>query len=67
MKDDITLRKAAAIKTARSIIRLKHSLAADEELNRVLPQVELAFDRAVNGGELPDVAELIAAQVLLTE
>ena len=64
MKDDITLRKAAAIKTARSIIRLKHSLAADEELNRVLPQVELAFDLAVNSGTLPEVGELIATLVI---
>jgi len=64
MKDDITLRKAAAMKTARSIIRLKHSLAADEELNRVLPEIELAFDLAVNSGILPEVSEVLTALVL---
>ena len=57
MKDDIALRKAALMKAARSAVRLKHSLAADEELNRVLPELERRFDAAVQNGILPSVAE----------
>lgn len=57
--DDIALRKAALLKAARSMVRLRHSIAADEELNDVLPAVERAFDKAVQTGELPEVALLL--------
>lgn len=56
-KDDIALRRAALLKAARSAVRLKHSIAADAELNNVLPALELAFDSAVRQGRLPEVAE----------
>jgi hypothetical protein len=58
-KDDIQLRKAALLKAARSAIRLKHSLAADAELNEALPMLEAAFDTAVQRGTLPNVATLL--------
>jgi|GEM_PF-3446357 len=60
MKDDIAMRKAALLKAARSMVRLRHSLAADAELNEVLPQVENAFNKSVQDGQLPQVSQLLA-------
>lgn len=51
-KSEIEMRRAALAKTARSLVRLKHSLAADEELNTVLPETLAEFDGAVARGEL---------------
>lgn len=42
-------------KTAQTLIRLKHSLAADEEINRVLPDTLEQFDEALANGELLEV------------
>lgn len=42
-------------KTLRTLVRLKHSLAADEELNRVLPETLHEFDAALTRGELQDL------------
>ncbi len=39
-------------KAARTLIRLKHSLKADEELNDVLPDALEQFDNALVAGEL---------------
>jgi hypothetical protein len=64
-KDDIALRKAAMLKAARSAVRLKHSLAADAELNERLPELERQFDAAVKGGTLPDVARMLREGGLL--
>ena len=58
-KDDIELRRAALLKAARSAIRLKHSLAADAELNEVLPELESRFMQYVQRGEVPEVALLL--------
>ena len=58
-KDDIELRRAALLKAARSAVRLRHSLAADAELNERLPELERAFNTAVSNGDLPDVARML--------
>lgn len=58
-KDDIELRRAALLKVARSAIRVKHAVAADAELNEVLPKLQRAFDAAVQRGELPNVAAML--------
>lgn len=39
-------------KAMRTLVRLKHSLAADEELNEVLPDKLDEFDNAVASGAL---------------
>lgn len=49
-KTEIEVRKGQMLKAARTAIRLKHSLAADEELNRKLPDLERDFDEAVAEG-----------------
>lgn len=57
--DDIELRRKAMFKAARSAVRLRHSLAADAELNELLPALETAFDTYIAGGTLPDVAVML--------
>lgn len=48
--------KFELLKAVRAGIRAKHAIAADRELNEVLPSVEERFDRLVNTGELPEKA-----------
>jgi hypothetical protein len=48
---DIELQRAQLLKALRTNIRLKHSLAADEEINEKLPAFEAAFDKAVQSGK----------------
>jgi len=58
-KDDIALQRAAVLKAARSMVRLRHSIAADEELNELLPAIEREFDSAVQRGLLPDPSAVL--------
>lgn len=53
------MKRANVAKTTRTLIRLKHSLAADEEINAVLPDTLDEFDAALASGELKDVAQRI--------
>ena len=46
------LEKAKIAKATRTLIRLKHSLRADEEINDVLPDTLDEFDEALARGEL---------------
>ncbi len=46
------MERAKIEKAARTLIRLKHSLKADEELNEVLPDALEQFDNALVQGEL---------------
>ncbi len=48
--DDVAAAKADAKKIARTLIRLKHSLAADSELRKVVPEVTETIDKAVADG-----------------
>lgn len=50
--------KAEMVKTLRAAVRLKHSLAADRELNEVLPAAEQAFDSAIQRGVLPSAIDV---------
>lgn len=54
-KTPAELEKARIQKVARTLIRLKHSLAADEELNQVLPDTLADFDEALARGELKEL------------
>jgi hypothetical protein len=45
------------IKATRTLLRLKHSLNADEELNNVLPDRLEDFDKAVQSGELKQLSD----------
>ena len=44
--------KAKLLKLARTLIRAKHSAAADDELNDKLPILELAIDKAIQSGRV---------------
>lgn len=55
-KDKVDLQRASMLKIIRTAVRLKHSIAADEELNEVLPKAEAKFNAAVLRGEIPDPA-----------
>lgn len=48
--------KKAMIKTARAGVRVKHSIAADYELNDVLPDLEERIDAAILGGERLEIS-----------
>jgi hypothetical protein len=54
-KTEVEMNRAALLKTARTLTRLKHSLAADQELNDLLPMTLREFDDAVARGELRSV------------
>lgn len=47
-------KRANALKTLRSAIRLKYSILADEELNRRLPAFDKQFAKAWQDGVLLD-------------
>ena len=51
-KSEAELERAAIVKATRTLLRLKHSLAADREINEVLPARLDEFDSAVQRGEL---------------
>lgn len=51
-KSEAELERAAITKATRTLVRLKHSLAADREINSVLPDRLDEFDAALQRGEL---------------
>lgn len=54
-KTPAEMEKAKVTKAARTLIRLKHSLAADEEINSILPDTLEEFDEALARGELREL------------
>lgn len=59
-KDQVEQARANLIKVMRSAIRLRHSIAADEELNLKLPAAEKVFNAQVLRGELPDPVDVLS-------
>lgn len=51
-KSEVEMERARIAKVTRSLIRLKHSLKADEELNNLLPDTLKEFDDSVQAGKL---------------
>jgi arginine/lysine/ornithine decarboxylase len=54
-KSPADLKKAQIAKATRALVRLKHSLAADEEINSILPDTLGEFDEAYANGELKEL------------
>lgn len=54
-KTPAEMERAKVTKTARTLIRLKHSLKADEEINSILPDTLEEFDEALARGELKEL------------
>ena len=50
--------RANMLKTIRAAVRLRYSIAADEELNRVLPEAEKKFNAAVLDGKVPAAIDI---------
>lgn len=46
------MQRQSVVKATRTLIRLKHSLAADEEINATLPDTLKEFDDALANREL---------------
>ena len=53
-RDKVDQARADLLKTIRAGVRLRHSIAADNELNEVLPLAQKRFDDAVLRGRLPE-------------
>lgn len=53
---DIEMLERNLVKAIRSQVRLKHSLAADRELNLILPAVKLEFEKAIKEGRAAEFA-----------
>jgi len=53
MRGEIEQQLANRLKVLRAAIRLKHSIAADEELNRLLDEEKKKFLKQVQQGKLP--------------
>ncbi len=51
-KSKSQMERAKLIKASRTLLRLKHTLAYDEELNNVLPDQLAQFDDALAKGNL---------------
>lgn len=51
-KTEIEMERDKITKITRNLIRLKHSLNADEEINNVLPDTLAEYDAALQAGEL---------------
>ena len=49
---------ADRIKTVRTAIRLKHSLAADRELNETIDRMKAEFFAKVQNQEIPDALNI---------
>jgi hypothetical protein len=59
-KDLVEVQVAATVKTVRSLIRMKYSLLADQEINETIPDIEeAAMAAAVEGKPFaPDYAAI---------
>jgi len=51
-RTEAEMERAKIIKAGRTLIRLKHSLAADKEINDLLPDAVADFNNALANGEL---------------
>ncbi len=60
-RTDIEQARANALKVVRTAVRLRHSIEADNELNRKIDEAGRAFDAAVARKELPDPLTILAA------
>jgi hypothetical protein len=63
VSSELDRQKASILKAFRTAIRMKHSLRADEEIQRRLPEIEECIDKALATGEAPH--ELNPAEVFV--
>ena len=60
-KTDIQMARAERAEIIRTLTRLKHRLAANREINEILPDSLSEFDKAVQEGNLKllDISEVL--------
>ena len=58
MKANVAQQRRNMLKVIRAAVRLKHSIAADDELAEVLPLAQEKFDAAVLKGVLPEPPDI---------
>jgi len=58
MKTEYDLERAKLIKAVRSMVRLKYSLMADDELATILPTILADYDKAIASGKPYELATL---------
>jgi len=63
-KTEIEMERDRLVKINRTLIRLKHSLLADQELNALLPGRLQDFDAAIQRGELLTVPAGLLEEIL---
>ena len=56
--DELSVRRTAILKAKRAEIRLRHSLAADEEIARTLPELEEQINEAIQNGDPLEIEAL---------
>ena len=54
-KSPVEMEQSRIIRVTRTLIRLKHSLNADEEINNILPETLEQFEKGVQLGQLRGV------------
>lgn len=62
-KTKAEMERARITKAARTLIRLKHSLKADEEVNDILPGTLAEFDTALMSGELKKLSSNLVDEI----
>ena len=63
-KSEIEMQRAKIAKVTRNLVRLKYSIKADEELNNLLPDTLMEFDKSLQSGELLGITAGGIADVL---
>ena len=51
-KSPVEMERARITKITRTLVRLKHSLNADDEINDLLPDKLSEFEKGIHNGEL---------------
>lgn len=57
-KAEVDQERANMLKSLRTFVRLRHSIAADTELNEILPKAEALYNAAINRNKIPSLAEI---------
>lgn len=56
-KSEVEMERAKQAKIIRTMLRLKHSINFDYELNETLPDAMVAFDSSVQAGEIKQLTQ----------
>jgi hypothetical protein len=63
-KTEVEMERERITKITRTLVRLKHSLKADAELNQLLPATLDEFDESLQKGELRTLESSLISELL---